>query len=181
MLATLQFLGYVLDRDFRLAQGVDGVVVEWLSAEPQPTPEQIAAARHPAAVAIITGRIKAERLRRQTELGFPVTLTELGTVRFHSDAHSRSQHSGLYASATLTLMQGGTPATPLMDPATEQQVTWTAMSGVQVPLTVGVLLTLLQASMANEGAIHGAANAHIAAAAQAADPLAYDFSAGWPA
>jgi hypothetical protein len=33
----------------------------------------------------------------------------------------------------------------------------------------------------HEAAIHAAADAHIAAATAAADPLAYDYSTGWPA
>lgn len=135
---------------------------------------------HAAALAQITAQIKAERERRQLSDGFPVTLPGLGTVRFHSDAHSRSQHAGLYASATLTLMQGGTTSTPLTDPVTGQQVKWTTMSGVDVPLSVGLLLLLLQASMAREGAAHNAAKAHIAAAALLDDPTQYDYSTGWP-
>jgi hypothetical protein len=137
-----------------------------------------------AAKAAILPRIRAERERRQLADGFPVTLPGLGTVRFHSDAHSRSQHAGLYAAATLALMQGGTAASPVLDPQTGQQVQWRTMGGALVPLSVGVLLTLLQASMAREGAVHAAADAHIAAVEAMTDAeavLAYDFSTGWPA
>lgn len=132
------------------------------------------------ALAQVVPAIKAERERRQVTGGFPVTLPDVGLVRFHSDAHSRSQHAGLYAAATLTLMEGGSAASPVMDPATGKQVMWRTMSGAMVPLSVGALLTLLQASMSHEGAIHAAADAHIAAATASADPLAYDYSTGWP-
>jgi hypothetical protein len=138
--------------------------------------EATAAEVRAAALALVTERIRAERLRRQTELGFPVTLPGVGAVRFHSDSHSRSQHAGLYATAQLMLMQGATQATPIGNP----QVQWRTMGGVMVPLTVGVLLALLQASLAHEAAVHAAADAHIAAAALLDDPLAYDYSTGWP-
>jgi hypothetical protein len=151
-------------------------LVSWHRPEPQPTPAEIEAARKPAALALVTERIRAERLRRQTELGFPVTLPGVGAVRFHSDSHSRSQHAGLYATAQLMLMQGATQTTPIGNP----QVQWRTMGGVMVPLTVGVLLALLQASLAHEAAVHAAADAHIAAAALLDDPLAYDYSTGWP-
>lgn len=132
------------------------------------------------ALAQVVPAIKAERERRQLTGGFPVTLPGVGLVRFHSDAHSRSQHAGLYAAATLTLMEGGTAASPVMDPSTGRQVMWRAMGGLMIPLSVGVLLTLLQASMAYEGAIHAAADAHIAAATASVNPLAYDYRTGWP-
>lgn len=137
-----------------------------------------------AARASVIVRIRAERERRQQSDGFPVTLPGLGLVRFHSDPHSRSQHAGLYAAATLALMQGGTAASPVIDPQTGQQVQWRTMGGAMVPLSVGVLLTLLQASMAREGAVHAAADAHIAAVNALETPeavLAYDWSTGWPA
>lgn len=45
MLAILNYLGFSLDRDFRLHQGATGIDVEWLSAEPQPTAEELEAVR----------------------------------------------------------------------------------------------------------------------------------------
>ena len=56
----------------------DGGIIRWRRPEPQPTPEEIEAARHPAALALVTAQIKAERERRQLSDGFPVTLPGLG-------------------------------------------------------------------------------------------------------
>ena len=152
-------------------------IIEWHpSLGTQPSIEELEAAKHPAALFTVASKIKAERERRQLQGGFPVTLPGIGNVRFHSDTHSRSQHAGLYASAQLTLLQGGTASTPIGSP----QVQWKTMDGTMVPLTVGVLLALLQASLTHEAAIHAAAETHIAAAALLDDPLTYDFSTGWP-
>jgi hypothetical protein len=157
--------------------GAGPFIASWTRPEPQPTPAELAAAAHPAALAAVTAQIKTERQRRQTQLGFPVQ-TANGLVRFHSDEHSRSQHAGLFAAAQLTLMQGGTATTPLMSGGA--QVQWSPMTGANVPLTVGVVLALLNGAMANENAIHQAAAAHIAAAALLEDPLTHDFSSDWP-
>jgi hypothetical protein len=157
--------------------GAGVYIAAWSRPEPQPTPEEIEAARIPAALAIVIPAIKAERERRQLQGGFPVTLPGVGAVRFHSDTHSRSQHAGLFSTVNVMLMQGATQATPIGNP----QVQWRMMGGEMVPLTVGIVLALMQAALLHEAAIHAAADAHIAAATAAADPLAYDYSAGWPA
>lgn len=138
------------------------------------------AADHTAwALAQVVPAIKAERERRQLTGGFPVTLPGVGLVHFHSDAHSRSQHAGLFSAANTMLMQGATTATPITN-ASGQQVNWKVMSGGSVPLSVGVVLALMQAALSHEAAVHAAADAHIAAATASADPLAYDYSTGWP-
>lgn len=106
--------------------------------------------------------IRWERRRRQLSGGFPV---QLGNQRiwFHSDSHSRTHHSGLFAAALLALMQGGNLSTPILKPGTQQPATWDLMSGGTMPLTVGLLLALLQGAMAHEAAIHDAAKAAIEA------------------
>lgn len=180
--AALIGLGFRPLLDFRVRDNGDGTasITEWLSAEPQPTPEQIAAAMLPAARASVIPRIKAERERRQQSDGFPVTLPGLGAVRFHSDPHSRSQHAGLFALANSILLQGGTPGTPIGSP----QVQWRTIGGQAVPLTVGVVLALMQAALLREASVHAAADAHIAAVQALTDAdavLAYDFSTDWPA
>lgn len=134
---------------------------------------------HAWALAQVVPAIKAERERRQLMGGFPVTLPGLGLVRFHSDAHSRSQHAGLFSAANTMLMQGATTATPITN-ASGQQVNWKVMGGGSVPLSVGVVLALMQAALSHEAAIHAAADAHIAASTESPDPLAYDYSSGWP-
>lgn len=137
------------------------------------TPEEVRA----AVVADVTERIKTMRQQRQESLGFPVNLPSIGVVRFHSDAHSRSQHSGLMSTALAMLIQGATTATPIGSP----QVEWKTMGGTKVPLSVGVVLALMQASLVWEASQHAAADAHIAALAASPDPAAYDFGGGWPA
>lgn len=134
---------------------------------------------HAWALAQVVPAIKSERERRQLTGGFPVTLPGVGLVRFHSDAHSRSQHAGLFSAANTMLMQGATTATPITN-ASGQQLTWKVMDGGSVPLSVGVVLALMQAALSHEAAIHAAADAHIAAATASPDPLAYNYSAGWP-
>jgi hypothetical protein len=160
----------------------DGEYVEWWHRpEPQPTPEELQAAMLPAAQAMLVERIKAERLRRQLEGGWPLALPGVGRVTFHSDEHSRSQQSGLYASMTLMLLQGATMATPVMDGG--KQLTWDTKQGLAVPVSLGVLAALLQGSMRQEGANHAASKVHIAAVRDlksAEEVLAYDFSKGWP-
>lgn len=184
MVSLSVILGYIFPsavslRDYVVQDDGDGpYIARWSLPQPQPTPAELAAAAHPAALAAVTAQIKSERQRRQTQLGFPVQ-TAKGLVRFHSDQHSRSQHAGLFSAAQLTLMQGGDSATPLMSGGA--QVQWSPMTGVNVPLTVGVVLALLNGAMENENAIHQAAVAHIAAAALLEDPLTHDFSARWPA
>lgn len=178
LVTTLQHLGFEVVRDFEVRNDGAGEFIDvWRSAQPQPTPEQIESARIPAALAVVIPAIKAERERRQLQGGFPVTLPGLGLVRFHSDTHSRSQHAGLFSTVNVMLMQGATQATAIGSP----QVQWKTMGGPSVPLTVGVVLALMQSSLLHEAAIHAAADAHIAAATQAADPLAYDYTGGWPA
>lgn len=134
---------------------------------------------HAWALTQVSPAIKAERERRQLTSGFPVTLPGVGMVRFHSDAHSRSQHAGLFSAANTMLMQGATTATPITN-ASGQQVSWKVMGGGSVPLSVGVVLALMQAALSHEAAIHAAADAHITAATASPDPLAYDYSTGWP-
>lgn len=106
--------------------------------------------------------IKWERKRRQLAGGFPVTVNG-STLWFHSDAHSRSHHAGLFAAALLALMQGGNLSTPILKPGTQDPATWDLMSGGTMPLSVGLLLALLQGAMAHEAAIHDVAKAAIAA------------------
>jgi hypothetical protein len=174
--ATLSFLGFQNIRDFVLQDDGSGPYVsEWRSTEPQPTPEQIEAARHPAALAVVTERIRQDCERRQFTQGVP-----FAGVRWQSDEKSRGRYAFLMGFAQITLMSGGTMASPISDPATQQPVVWNAMGGVQVPLTVGLLLGMLQAAAARENACDATYRAHVVAAALLDDPLTYDFSAGWP-
>lgn len=178
---TLIFMGYVIDRDF--IASADGIV--WLSEAQQPTAEQIDAARHPAALAIATQRIRAECERRQFETAVPVVLAGT-TFRFQADRDSRGRYAILGNTIPLMMMQGATMSTPLVDSGGTQVTWWTepAQPGgakVPCPMTVGAYLALVQAAMGRESALDSAYRAHVAAAALVPDPLAYDYSAGWPA
>ena len=155
----LESLGFA-DDDFVLADdGAGPYIAAWHSAHPQPTPEQIEAAAKPAALAAITEQIKAERDRRK-ELGVPV-----GPYRFHSDSASRIQQ------LALVMLGANMPA----------DLVWRTMGGVNAPMTPTLAGQVFGATVQRDGALFAVADAHIAAAAAGDDPLAYDFSAGWPA
>jgi hypothetical protein len=134
-------------------------IAAWLRPESQPTPEQIEGARHPAALAIVASRIKAERDRRK------IAGTPVGAHVFHSDPDSRIQQIGL------VMMGAALPA----------GIMWKTVGGAFVEMTPTLAGQIFQATAARDVALFAAAEAHIAAAAASADPLAYDFSAGWPA
>lgn len=145
------------------------------------TPEEI----HAAALALITQRIKAECERRQFDTPVPVALGQ-STFYFQADRDSRGRYAILGNTIPLMMMQGATTTTPLVDAQGNQVVWWTepAQAGspkVACPMTIGAYLLLVQAAMGRESALDSAYRAHVAAAAASADPLVYDFSAGWPA
>jgi len=156
---TLESLGFTTD-DFVLADdGAGPYIAAWYSAQSQPTPEQIEGARHPAALALITQRIKAERDRRKLA-GTPV-----GAHVFHSDPDSRIQQIGL------VMMGAALPA----------GIMWKTVGGAFVEMTPALAGQIFQATAARDVALFAAAEAHIAAAAASDDPRVYDFTAGWPA
>jgi hypothetical protein len=57
---------------------------------------------------------------------------------------------------------------------------WKTVGGAFVEMTPQLAGQIFQATAARDVALFAAAEAHIAAAALLDDPLAYDFSAGWP-
>jgi len=133
----------------------------------------------PAAQAQMAATIRADCERRQFTEGVP-----FGGVRWQSDEKSRGRYAMLQGFATLALMQGATMESPVADPSTGQTVNWNAMGGVSVPLTVGLLLGMLQAAAGRENACDTRYRQHVAALNELTDPaavLAYDFSTGWPA
>jgi hypothetical protein len=155
-------------------------IAEWRRPEPQPTAAEIEAARKPAALALVTERIKAERDRRELEDGIPVTFPGLdGVWRFHSDTLGGRHLLGLFNVALkmrVAQLPGSTPMPG--EPGTLGFKTMGREERVQ--LTVDRVELLEQATFAKAGALHAAAVAHIAAAALLDDPLAYDYSTGWP-
>lgn len=112
-----------------------------------------------AALALAAGRIKADRDRRKLA-GTPV-----GAHVFHSDPDSRIQQIGL------VMMGAALPA----------GIMWKTVGGAFVEMTPPLAGQIFQATAARDVALFAAAEAHIAAAAASDDPLAYDFTAGWPA
>ena len=154
------FPGIDLERECVLENGDDGPrIAQWHRSEPQPTSKQIEAAAHPAALALVTQRIKTDRDRRKLA-GTPV-----GANIFHSDPDSRIQQIGL------VMMGAALPA----------GIMWKTVGGDFVEMTPVLAGQIFQATAARDVALFAAAEAHIAAAAASDDPLAYDFSAGWPA
>ena len=159
---ALNHLGFKMDRDFVLMWDGYAVVLCWLSTEPQPTTEQIAAAMLPAAQAQMAARIKAERDRRKFE---GVTV---GPDRYHSDPDSRTQQLGL------VILGAGIPA----------NLQWKTIGGAFVTMTQTLAGQIFGATAARDTAIFANAEQHIAAVNALTDPaavLAYDFSTGWPA
>lgn len=134
-------------------------IAKWNRPEKQPTMQEIEAAWPAAALAVVTQRIKADRDRRKS------TGTPVGAHAFHSDPDSRIQQIGL------VMMGANLPA----------GIMWKTVGGAFVEMTPTLAGQIFQATAARDVALFAAAEAHIAAAAASADPLAYDFSAGWPA
>lgn len=159
--ASLVYLGFRQLDDFSVLDNGDGTfsVSGWYSTLPQPTPEEIGAARHPASVSIVTEQIKSERDKRKAA-GTPV-----GPYIFHSDPDSRIQQLGL------VMMGAGMPA----------GIQWKTKGTGYVEMTPTLAQQIFGATAARDVALFAVADAHIAAAAASADPLAYDYSQGWPA
>lgn len=118
------------------------------------TADEIRAAK----LATITDEIKSDRDRRKG-IGCPV-----GPHRFHSDDASRIQQLGL------VMMGQSMPA----------GVKWKTMDGSFADMTPTLAAQIFQAQAARDMALFAVCEQHIAAAALADDPLAYDYSAGWP-
>lgn len=112
-----------------------------------------------AAASAVAEQIKAERDKRKAA-GTPV-----GPYIFHSDPDSRIQQLGL------VMMGAGMPA----------GIQWKTKGTGYVEMTPTLAQQIFGATAARDVALFAVADAHIAAAAASADPLAYDYSQGWPA
>lgn len=133
----------------------NGYFVTFASGEEREvTQDEIRAAKF----ATVTEQIKADRDRRKG-LGCPV-----GAHRFHSDDASRIQQLGL------VMMGASMPA----------GIRWKVMDGGYADMTPTLAAQIFQAQAARDMALFAVCEQHIAAAALADDPLAYDYSAGWP-
>lgn len=111
-----------------------------------------------AKVSTVAEAIKAERDRRK---GLGCTV---GPHRFHSDDPSRIQQLGL------VMMGASMPA----------GIKWKCMDGSFADMTPMLAAQIFQAQAARDMALFAACEQHIAAAKLADDPLAYDYSGGWP-
>lgn len=118
---------------------------------PQPDISVIKAAKWAA--------IKTERDRRIEQGGYQV-----GEKWFHADQKSRSQQLGL------VLLGAKIPA----------NLQWKTMDGSFVTMTQQLACQVLEAAVASDQMIFAAAEIHKVAMEASLDPIAYDFSAGWP-
>jgi hypothetical protein len=119
------------------------------------------------AKALMTDRIKAERDRRQQDGGVKV-----GANWFLSS----DREAGRYNSLIGIAVAAGAPGDFVLRAA------WrTMVDGVTQDMTPNLARQILSAGMTQFAAIDDAALVHIAAMEASADPLAYDYSAGWPA
>lgn len=130
----------------------------------------------PTAAAVKAGQweaINAERDRRKAG-GFKV-----GTLWLHSDADSRIQHLGLKDKARDLIAAGGAMADNLT--ILGQPVRWKTMDGSFANVTAQLAFDIVAAAGDLDARLFAVAETHRAAMEAAADPSAYDFSAGWPA
>lgn len=135
-----------------------------LVAPPPPTAEEIKAAKW--------GAIKVDRDRRKAG-GFKV-----GMRWFHSDADSRIQHLVLKDKARDLLAAGGAMTDNLA--ILGQPVRWKTMDGSFANVTAQLAFDIVAAAGDLDARLYAVAETHRAAMEAAADPSAYDFSAGWP-
>jgi hypothetical protein len=103
--------------------------------------------------------IKAERDRRKA------AGVKVKTKRYHTDDASRLQYLALVTMGT------GIPA----------DLKWKTMDGSFVAMTPALAAAVFAAVAANDHAIFAAAEVHREKMEVSADPLAYDYSTGWPA
>ena len=121
------------------------------------------------AVVLAAGRAQAwERIKAKRELlsdtgGYKVVVGGVDKW-FHSDAKSKTQQIGLVVAGAAV------PSVP-----------WKTMDGTFVTMTQAIAAAIFQSAAAQDVAIFGRAEQHRIAMEAAPDPLAYDFSSGWPA
>lgn len=178
---ALAYLGFDPLRDFQVRDdGAGPYIAKWYSEQPQPTTAEIEAARKPAALALVTERIKAERDRRELETGCPVTFPGVdGVWRFHTDTLASRHLLALFSLAFRLRAAGGTDSTPMPGAAFNPGFKTMGRED-RIPMTVRRVELLEQAVMVKAGALHVVAQQHIDAAALLDDPLSYDYSTGWP-
>jgi hypothetical protein len=112
-------------------------------------------------------RIKTERDRRQSDGG-----VEVGGKWFQSN----DREAGRYNLVITAAAAAGAPGTHVMRAA------WRTMEeGVTQDMTANLARTIILTGLTQFAAIDDAAQAHRAAMEASDNPLAYDFTGGWPA
>ena len=96
------------------------------------------------------------------------------TYWFHSNSISTCQQLGLISAAIIAKMQSAPDSTVL------HPVPWRTMGGETISLTVGVALSILSASFAQQGLMFAAAESHKAAIDASSTARTYDVEVGWP-
>lgn len=109
-------------------------------------------------------RIKAHRERLSDQGGHKVVVSGVDKW-FHSDAKSKTQQIGLV----------------LMGAAASSVPPWKTMDGSKVTMSQALASQIFAAAATQDGTLFAVAESHRAAMEAAADPMAYDFSGGWPA
>lgn len=104
---------------------------------------------------------------------------KVGTKWYHTDETSRTQYIGLLRLADAAVAAGGVGTTVLQYSA--QDIQWKTMDGTFIKMTVQRANDVFAAVTGLDFAAFAAAETHKAAMEAAADPVAYNFSAGWPA
>ena len=112
----------------------------------------------------VWGKIKAKRDQLRFDGGVKV-----GMHWFLSSEIATSEYN------TLLLLSAGIPDTTVL------RANWRTIDGAVVDMTPALVKQILTAGFAQVAAIDDAAQTHRAAMEAAADPAAYNYSAGWPA
>lgn len=101
---------------------------------------------------------------------------------FHGDAKSKTQQLGLQQKAILArLDDADMDATFMRDDDPTKPILWKTMTGQWVEMTPNRAIAVFKAASALETACHAKAEFHKYMVDQSAAPLAYDYTAGWPA
>ena len=99
---------------------------------------------------------------------------------FHSDAKSKTQQLGLLRQADRIQATGGDMSAPFVGPGPGGVLYWKTMDSSFIPMTGTLAQAIFAAAEAQDMALFAVAEEHKAAMEASADPVAYDFSAGWP-
>lgn len=119
--------------------------------------------------------IKAQRDRLSDQGGYKVTVSGVPKW-FHSDGKSKTQQIALARRADKVQAAGGNMSAQFAG----NSGFWKTMDGTFVAMTATLAQAVADAAEVQDGAIFAAAEAHRIAMEAAANPVAYDFSTGWP-